>query len=218
MIKYRFVAWIILGFLVGLNGFSQSRSSGSQNRCNAQTAAYEAARDKCLDYNAQVAALKAQIEAFKHDQELLLSQCNQQKQQAACDRLAELQDGHLAALEQQYYALASVGCVQSGITPKELAATCAAGGSIPTSNQNKTAPTSSGKTPPNNTSNAPPPRQNPSADRSFHTPPSRMQQQPATSGASGGNSFSRQSGFGGSGGGQVSPPPSASATGTGRVK
>lgn len=218
MIKYRFVAWIILGLLVGLNGFSQSRNSGSQNRCNAQSAAYQAAQDKCSDHNAQVAALKAQIEAYKHDQELLLSQCNQQKQQAACDQLAGLQDGHLAALEQQYYALASVGCVQSGLGPKEIAATCAADGNTPTSNQNKTVPTSSGKTPANNTSNASAPRQNPSADRSFHTPPSRMQQQPATSGGSSGNSFSRQSGFGGSGGGQVSPPPSASATGAGRVK
>lgn len=215
MIKYRFMAWVILGLLVGVNGFSQTKSSGSQNRCNAQAAAYQAAQDKCLDYNAQVASLKAKIEAFRQEQELLLNQCNVQKQRAACDQLAALPSGHISALEQQYYALASVGCTQSGISAHEIADSCAADGTTPTSNQNKTAPVSPGKTPPNNSNNV-----SQSASAGDHqkssSPPQRMQQMPPmSSGASRGDSFGRQAGFGGSPGGQFNTPPSA---GAGRVK
>lgn len=224
MIKYRFVAWVILGLLVGLHAFPQSKTSSAQNLCNSRSAAYQAAQDKCSDFNSQLAALKSQIEAFRHERDFLSYQCNVQKQRSACEQLAGLSDGHLAALEQQYNGLASIGCTQSGISPKEIAETCASEGITPTSTPNKTAPASDGKTPPKNINNlpqetSPDRRQNPSGDKSFHTPPSRMQQVPSTSeGASGGNGFGRQSGFGGPSGAQLSPPPSASATGAGKVK
>lgn len=221
MVKHRFVAWVALGLLFGPNAFSQSKISSAQNLCNARAAAYQAAQDKCSDFNSQLVALKSQIEAHRQARALLESQCYEQKIRAACEHLGGLSDGHLAALEQQYYGMASVGCMQSGITPKEAAETCASEGITPASAPNKTAPISNGKTPAQNTNKlaqATPPDSR-TADRSSSNPSSRMQQVPPTStGASGGIGFGRQSNFGGPSGGQVSPPPSTSATGAGRVK
>ena len=241
MYKHRLLTWAILGLLLNLQGFSQSKPSAGAKagQCNARIAAYEIAQGNCRDFQGQLNDLQRQIEVYKRQRDDLLQQCKDAKNAkdfAACQDAASLSDAHASILAQQYLTLAQRGCQQTAITPKAIAQTCADEGftdpNAPASNQNKpAAPVLSPKTPvksPTDLSQQPPTvrPQGLSPDRSVPNTHSRPQPSPSTAetGAPAGSGFNRQSDFGGGMRGQVNTPSPAAtsagtgSTGTGRVK
>lgn len=241
MCKHRLLTWLVLGLLLNLQGFSQSKASATSKataQCNARIAAYEAAQGNCTDFYQQLDYMQRQIDSYKRQRDDLLQQCNNAKNAkdlAACQEAAELSGEHASILEQQYLTLAQRGCQQTGLSPQQIAQSCADEGvtdpSAPASNQNKpAAPVRSTKTP---VKSATVPSQQPSTapqhgvqpDRSVSNTHSRPQPSPSTTGAApAGNGFNRQSDFGGGMRGQVntpSPAPTSSGTGStgaGKVK
>jgi hypothetical protein len=244
MCKHRFITWLVLGLLLNLQGFSQSKPSATSkttDQCNARIAAYETAQGNCADFYQQLDYMQREIDDYKRQRDALLQQCKDAKNAkdlAACQEAASLSDTHASILAQQYLTLAQRGCQQTGLTPKQIAQTCASEGAAETNTsapgQNKTAPPVSTKAP---VKSATVPSQQPaivrqqdvSPDRSASNTHSRPQPSPSTqeTGAPAGNGFNRQSDFGGGMRGQVNTPSPAAvsagttgtgATGAGRVK
>ena len=197
MRKHRLLTWAILGLLLNLQGFSQSKTpaAAKAGQCNARIAAYETAQGNCMDFQQQLNDLQRQIDVYKRQRDDLLQQCKDAKNAkdlAACQEAASLSDTHASILAQQYLTLAQRGCHQTAITPKALAQTCADEGSAdtsaPTANQNKPAPVVSTRTPVKSTTvpSQPPAtvqQQGVSPDRSVSNTHSRPQPSPSTAGA-----------------------------------
>lgn len=232
MCKHRLITWAVLGLLLNLQGFSQSKPSASAKagQCNTRAAAYETAQGNCMDFQQQLNDLQRQIDLYKRQRDDLLQQCKDAKNAkdfSACQEAASLSDAHAGILAQQYLILAQRGCQQTGLTPKEIAQTCADEGftdpNAPASNQKNPAPAVSTKTP---VKSATVPSQQPSTvgqqgvspDRSVSNTHSRPQPSSSTSGAGApaGNGFNRQADFGGGMRGSANTPsPAAISAGTG---